>query len=69
VLISLSLSMQDVIGGNSKTLMFANINPLSISETVSTLNFASRVRLVRNNAQRTLRRVASSSSGAAAASS
>ncbi len=46
----LTLLLQDSIGGNSKTVMFANISPSysNISETVSTLNFSSRVKTVQN---------------------
>ncbi|KAF0978592.1 hypothetical protein FDP41_002412 [Naegleria fowleri] len=47
----LTLMLQEMIGGNSKTLMFANISPdrKSISETISTLSFASRVKCVQNH--------------------
>jgi len=47
----LTLMLQDMIGGNSKTLMFANISPdrRSLSETISTLSFASRVKCVQNH--------------------
>lgn len=47
----LTLLLQDSIGGNSKTIMFANISPssASTSETVSTLNFSSRVKTVQNH--------------------
>lgn len=46
----LTMLLQDSIGGNSKTVLFANISPdtRSISETLSTLQFASRVKCVRN---------------------
>jgi hypothetical protein len=42
--------LQDSIGGNSKTVMFANISPSAsnIRETNSTLNFSSRVKHVQN---------------------
>ncbi|EFC45899.1 kinesin-14 [Naegleria gruberi] len=47
----LTLMLQDMIGGNSKTLMFANVSPdkKSVSETISTLTFASRVKCVKNH--------------------
>ncbi|KAL9658086.1 hypothetical protein ABK040_013000 [Willaertia magna] len=47
----LTLMLQEMIGGNSKTIMFANISPdrKSISETISTLTFASRVKCVQNH--------------------
>lgn len=46
----LTLLLQDSLGGNSKTVMFANISPSSdsISETLSTIQFASRVKRVHN---------------------
>lgn len=44
----LTHSLADSLGGNSKVLMFANINPISsnVSETLSTLNWATRARKV-----------------------
>ena len=53
----LTMLLQECIGGNSKTLMCACVCPgtpwsTNLSETVSTLNFASRVRSVRNNIHR-----------------
>jgi len=52
----LTLLLQDCLGGNSKTVMFANISPCadSISETMSTLQFASRVKKVHNPLVRNL---------------
>eukprot|EP01062_Namystynia_karyoxenos_P020455 TRINITY_DN1773_c7_g1_i2.p1 TRINITY_DN1773_c7_g1~~TRINITY_DN1773_c7_g1_i2.p1 ORF type:complete len:1095 (+),score=314.77 TRINITY_DN1773_c7_g1_i2:91-3375(+) len=50
----LTLLLQDALGGNAKTLLFACVCPTgpgvpsAISETVSTLLFASRVRCVQN---------------------
>lgn len=42
--------LQDSLGGNAKTLMIANIGPASYNydETIDTLNYASRVKCVRN---------------------
>jgi len=53
----LTMLLQEVIGGNSKTLMCTCICPgtpwsSNLSETVSTLSFASRVRSVRNTLTR-----------------
>jgi len=44
--------LKDSIGGNSKTLMVANIwpEPSHIEETISTLRFASRMMRVANDA-------------------
>lgn len=44
----LTFLLQDSLGGNSKTLMFVNISPAiyNLSETVCSLNFASRCRNV-----------------------
>lgn len=44
--------LQPCLGGNAKTIMFANISPSedSLSETASTLGFASRVKKIQNNA-------------------
>jgi kinesin family protein C2/C3 len=38
--------LKDSLGGDSKTLMFCNCNPLNYWETLSSLQFASRVRAV-----------------------
>lgn len=49
----LTFLLQDSLGGNAKTLMIANISPSSVSamETLSTLNFMSRAKCIRNRAQ------------------
>eukprot|EP00762_Andalucia_godoyi_P005419 ANDGO_08460.mRNA.1 Kinesin-4 len=46
----LTLLLQDVLGGSAKTVMVANVapDPLDMQETLSTLQFASRVKKVRN---------------------
>lgn len=43
--------MSDSLGGNAKTLMFVNISPANYNaeETVSSLTYASRVKLIKNN--------------------
>ena len=43
-------STQDSLGGNSKTMMIANISPASpnLADTHSTLRFAQRVKAIRN---------------------
>ena len=45
--------MQDSLGGNSKTLMIANVSPaaLNFEETVSTLRFADRAKGIKNQAR------------------
>lgn len=42
--------LQDSLGGNSRTLMIANIGPASYNydETINTLNYASRAKCIRN---------------------
>ena len=44
--------MQDSLGGNAKTLMFVNISPAeyNASETMSSLEYASRVKQIKNTA-------------------
>ncbi|GMH56505.1 hypothetical protein TrLO_g10873 [Triparma laevis f. longispina] len=44
--------MQDSLGGNAKTLMFVNISPAdyNASETMSALEYASRVKQIKNTA-------------------
>ena len=44
--------LKDSLGGNSKTRLIANISPSSgsLNETLSTLNFAKRVKLIKNKA-------------------
>lgn len=46
----LTMLLKDSLGGNSKTVMFANINPSenNVSETVSTLRFADRAKQIKN---------------------
>jgi len=46
---ALTLLGQDSLGGNAKTLMFVNFSPADYNadETVSSLNFATRVKKVR----------------------
>ena len=48
----LTFLLRDSLGGNSKTLMIANITPstFSINETISTLKFAQRAKLIKNKA-------------------
>ena len=48
----LTFLLKDSLGGNSKTTMIANISPaaLSFSETLSTLKFAQRAKLIKNKA-------------------
>ncbi|OQR89178.1 kinesin [Thraustotheca clavata] len=46
--------MQDSLGGNAKTLMFVNISPADYNqeETQTSLSYASRVKLITNNANK-----------------
>lgn len=48
----LSFLLQDSLGGNSKTIIIANISPSisSSAETLNTLKFAQRAKLIQNNA-------------------
>ncbi|XP_065863918.1 kinesin-like protein KIN-12C [Euphorbia lathyris] len=48
----LTFLLQDSLGGNSKTTIIANISPSTCSalETLSTLKFAQRAKLIQNNA-------------------
>ena len=48
----LTFLLRDTWGGNSKTCLVATVSPsgLAISETVSTLKFAQRAKLIKNNA-------------------
>uniref|UniRef100_A0A7S3ZCK1 Kinesin motor domain-containing protein n=1 Tax=Lotharella globosa TaxID=91324 RepID=A0A7S3ZCK1_9EUKA len=48
--------MSDSLGGNAKTLMFVNVSPSSYNtdETINALNYATRVKLVKNSASKTL---------------
>lgn len=49
----LTFLLQDSLGGNSKTMIIANVSPsiCSASETLSTLKFAQRAKLIQNNAK------------------
>jgi len=44
--------LRDSLGGNSKTCLIACVSPsgASLDETISTLNFAQRAKLIKNNA-------------------
>ncbi|CAM6100965.1 unnamed protein product [Calypogeia fissa] len=48
----LTFLLQDSLGGNSKTIMIANVSPSSCCamESLSTLKFAQRAKFIRNNA-------------------
>ena len=48
----LTFLLKDSLGGNSKTLIIANVSPAvsSLSETLSTLKFAQRAKLIKNSA-------------------
>jgi hypothetical protein len=48
----LTFILRDSLGGNSKTVIIANISPsyLNLNETLSTLKFAQRAKLIRNKA-------------------
>ncbi len=48
----LTFLLKDSLGGNSKTSLIANINPSAayFQETLSTIKFAKRVKLIKNNA-------------------
>lgn len=47
----LTFLLKDSLGGNSKTHLIANISPCTVSyhETISTLSFARRVKLIKLN--------------------
>nr|TKR74326.1 phragmoplast orienting kinesin-1 isoform X1 [Populus alba] len=49
----LTFLLQDSLGGNSKTTIIANVSPSTCSahETLSTLKFAQRAKLIQNNAK------------------
>ncbi|TXG71464.1 hypothetical protein EZV62_000043 [Acer yangbiense] len=49
----LTFLLQDSLGGNSKTTIIANVSPSirSANETLSTLKFAQRAKLIQNNAK------------------
>jgi kinesin family member 15 len=48
----LTFILRDSLGGNSKTVIIANISPsiINFGETLSTLKFAQRAKLIRNKA-------------------
>lgn len=48
----LTFILRDSLGGNSKTAIIANVSPsvLNVNETMSTLKFAQRAKLIRNKA-------------------
>ncbi|XP_020592700.1 kinesin-like protein KIN-12F [Phalaenopsis equestris] len=48
----LTFLLQDSLGGNSKTMIIANVSPsiCSTNETLSTLKFAQRAKVIQNNA-------------------
>jgi kinesin family protein C2/C3 len=48
------LLVQDSLGGNAKTLMFVNVSPADYNrdETVTSLTYAARVKLITNDAQK-----------------
>lgn len=48
----LTFILRDSLGGNSKTAIIANVSPsvLNVNETLSTLKFAQRAKLIRNKA-------------------
>ncbi|KAI0501532.1 hypothetical protein KFK09_016477 [Dendrobium nobile] len=48
----LTFLLQDSLGGNSKTMIIANVSPsiCSANETLSTLKFAQRAKVIQNNA-------------------
>ncbi|CAA7015568.1 unnamed protein product [Microthlaspi erraticum] len=49
----LTFLLQDSLGGNSKTMIIANVSPslCCTNETLSTLKFAQRAKLIQNNAE------------------
>ncbi|XP_077240478.1 phragmoplast orienting kinesin 1 isoform X2 [Tasmannia lanceolata] len=49
----LTFLLQDSLGGNSKTTIIANVSPsvCAVNETLSTLKFAQRAKLIQNNAK------------------
>jgi hypothetical protein len=46
----LTFLLKNSLGGNSKTVIIANISPLYSAETLSTLNFAKRAKMIKNKA-------------------
>ncbi|KAJ9445143.1 Kinesin-like calmodulin-binding protein [Diplonema papillatum] len=52
----LTMLMSDSLGGNAKTLMFVNISPAGYNtdETANSLNYASRVKLIKNTPSKAL---------------
>lgn len=53
---ALTMLLQDSLGGNSHTLMVANVNPCdrNVMETMSTLRYATRAKKIRNKARKNL---------------
>ncbi len=49
---TLTYILKDSLGGNSKTVMIANISPVKnhFLETINTLKFAQRVKTIKNQA-------------------
>eukprot|EP01061_Rhynchopus_euleeides_P008667 TRINITY_DN17801_c0_g1_i1.p1 TRINITY_DN17801_c0_g1~~TRINITY_DN17801_c0_g1_i1.p1 ORF type:complete len:1123 (+),score=622.39 TRINITY_DN17801_c0_g1_i1:230-3598(+) len=47
---ALTMLLKDSLGGNSKTVMFANVGPadMNVAETISTLRFADRAKQIEN---------------------
>ena len=52
----LTMLMSDSLGGNAKTLMFVNVSPnaSNADETLSSLQYASRVKKVSNKSSKTI---------------
>ncbi|GIQ88379.1 kinesin-like protein [Kipferlia bialata] len=55
----LTVLMSDSLGGNAKTLMFCNVSPADYNtdETVSSLTYSARVKLITNTAAKTVESV------------
>lgn len=52
VILTLLLNLQDSLGGNAKSMIIANVSPSEAAchETLSTLQFVSRAKQIRNKA-------------------